>query len=267
MNKQIKLNNGNHSRVVTICDNLEDLSRQAAETFVSLALEAVQARGRFTVCLSGGSTPRQTYALLAEEPFGSALPWDAVHFFWGDERVVPLDQPDNHYTMTTDILFSRVPLPPQNIHRMQVEIGSPVEAAAAYEEMLKSFFDLVPAEVPRFDLIILGMGADAHMASLFPGTSALDDQRMVADNYVPKLKAFRLTLTLPVLNQARNIMFLVSGVGKADAFHAVQNHSMLTDLPASLLSPTEGRVYWVVDQDAASKFQSSMSTSSSEALA
>ena len=210
MNKQITLNNGNHSREVIICTDLEELSRQAAKTFLSLATEAVRGRGRFTVCLSGGSTPRRTYALLAEEPFRSSIPWDAVHVFWGDERVVPLDQPDNHYRMTTDILFSKVPLPAQNIHRMQVEIGSPVEAAAAYEEMLKSFFDLAPAGVPQFDLIILGMGADAHMASLFPGTSALDEKRLVADNYVPKLKAFRLTLTLPVLNHARNIMFLVS---------------------------------------------------------
>jgi len=267
MNKQINPGNGNDSREVAICANLEEVSRQAARTFEALANEAVEQRGRFTVCLSGGSTPRQTYALLAEEPLRSTVPWDAVHIFWGDERVVPLDQPDNHYRMTTDILFSKVPIPAENIHRMQVEIGSPVEAAAAYEAMLKSFFDLAPGELPRFDLIILGMGADAHMASLFPGTAALNDERLVADNYVPKLNAFRLTLTLPVLNHARNIMFLVSGVSKADAFHAVQNHSMRTDLPASLLCPTEGRVYWVVDQDAASKLQSSMSTSSSEALA
>lgn len=267
MNKLINLNNGNHSRDVTVCANLEELSRHAAETFLALATEAIQARGQFTVCLSGGSTPRQTYALLAEEPFLSSVPWEAVHIFWGDERVVPLDQPDNHFRMTTDILFSRVPLPPENIHRMRVEIDQPSEAAADYEAMIKSFFKLEPGELPRFDLIILGMGADAHMASLFPGTSALNDERWVADNFVPKLKMFRLTLTLSVLNNARNIMFLVSGVSKADALLAVQTHSMRSDLPASLLRPTDGRVHWVVDEEAASKLQSSMSTSSSEALA
>jgi 6-phosphogluconolactonase len=256
MSKRITLNHGSHARDVTICADLDELSREAADTFAALAIEAVQARGRFTVCLSGGSTPRQTYALLAEEPFLSTIPWDAVHIFWGDERVVPLDQPDNHYRMTTDILFSKVPIPVDNIHRMPVEMDSPVEAAAAYEALLRSFLALSPTGLPRFDLIILGMGADAHMASLFPGTPALNDKRLVADNYVPKLNAFRLTLTLPVLNQARNVMFLVSGSSKADAFEAVQNNSMRPDLPASLLCPKEGRVYWVVDQDAASKFQS-----------
>jgi 6-phosphogluconolactonase len=254
-------------RELVICADLEDLSRYAAKTFASLATEAVRERGRFTVCLSGGSTPRRTYALLAEEPFHSSVPWEHVHIFWGDERVVPLDQPDNHFRMTTDILFSKVALPANNIHRMRVESGSPAQAAADYEALLKSFFALVPGELPTFDLIILGMGADAHMASLFPGTTALDEsQRLVAANYVPKLQADRLTLTLPVLNHARRVMFLVSGASKAAAFEEVQSHSRRIELPASLLQPIAGKTYWVVDRDAASKFQGSMTTLS-EAIA
>jgi 6-phosphogluconolactonase len=230
-----------YSRTVTICSDLADLTRQAGTQFVSSAEQAVQERGRFTVCLSGGSTPRETYALLADEPLRSRTPWSKVHIFWGDERVVPMDQPDNHHRMASDIFLGKVPIPSENIHRMRVETGEPAQVADDYEALLRSFFDLGEKEMPRFDLVILGMGADGHMASLFPGTSGLrEGQRLVVGHYVPKLAADRLTLTLPVLNNARQIMFLVSGVNK------------------------DGKVLWMVDKDAASQLQSSTITQSSE---
>jgi len=245
---------------VTVCSNLSDLSRKAAALFVRLANEAVEQRGRFTVCLSGGSTPRTTYGLLAEEPFRDQVPWSQVHIFWGDERVIPSDHPDNHHQMASDILLSKVPIPAENIHRMPVENGDSQNAAREYETLLRTFFDLAEGQLPRFDLVLLGMGADAHMASLFPGTSGLKEmQSLVAAHYVPKLAADRLTLTLPVLSNARHVTFLVSGVNKAEALQLVlQGGQAEIDLPASLLRPADGEVIWMVDKDAASKLNGSI---------
>jgi 6-phosphogluconolactonase len=254
-----------YSRQVTICSDLADLSRQAAAQFVSLADRAVQERGRFTVCLSGGSTPRQTYALLADDPLRNRTPWSRVHIFWGDERLIALDQPDNHYRMASDIFLMKVPIPAQNIHRVRVEVDNPAQAASEYDGLLRSFFDLTGEEIPRFDLIILGMGADGHMASLFPGTPALKEtERLAVANYVPKLNADRLTLTLPVLNNARQIMFLVSGDNKADALRGVLEDDSRTDLPARLLRPRDGKMLWMVDNDAAGKLENSTLTLSPE---
>ena len=247
---------------VTVCSDLNDLSREAGALFVQLANQAVEERGQFTVCLSGGSTPRQTYALLTQEPLRSQTPWSQVHIFWGDERVISPDHPDNHHQMASDILFSKVPIPPDNIHRMCVENGDSAGVAREYEILLRSFFNLAEGELPRFDLILLGMGADAHMASLFPGTSGLKERRsLVAAHYVPKLAADRLTLTVPVLNNARNVVFLVSGVNKAEALQLVlQGDDPQADLPARLLRPMDGNVIWMVDKDAASKLNGSTIT-------
>lgn len=258
----------NNFRTIAVCSDLADLSRQAAAQFVDMARRAVEEHGRFTVCLSGGSTPRGTYALLAAEPLRSQVPWSKVEIFWGDERVVPLDQPDNHHQMASDILLSMVPIPAHNIHRAWVEVGKSAQAAEQYESMLRSFFDLADDEIPRFDLILLGLGADGHMASLFPGTAALGETKcLVAANYVTKLGADRLTLTLPVLNNARQIIFLVSGVKKADALQGVLEDDCRTDLPARLLCPRDGKVLWMVDKDAASKLHSSTLVPLSEVIA
>lgn len=253
---------GNRSREVIVCSDPVDLSRRAARQFVDFAKQCVAERGRFTVCLSGGSTPRQMYALLAEEPFLREAPWSDIHIFWGDERVIPLDQPDNHYRMASDIFLTRVPIPQRNVHRMPVESDTAAKAADQYENLLKTFFDLAAGELPRFDLIILGMGADGHTASLFPGTPALNETtRFVAANYVPKLAADRLTLTVPVLNEARQVMFLVSGRNKADALQRVLQNSQ-PDLPAAAISPKNGNVFWIVDEEAASGLQSSKTAAS-----
>jgi len=246
-------------RQIIVCLDSHDLSRRAATQFVELANRSVAERGRFTVCLSGGSTPRETYSLLAGEPFCNQAPWSSIHIFWGDERFIPLHDPNNHYRLATGLFLSKVPIPPENIHRMRVDHGNPSQVAFEYETSLKSFFKLSADEFPVFDLIILGMGADGHMASLFPGTPALQEmKRVVTENYVPKLSADRLTLTLPTLNRARQIMFLVSGAQKADALKQVLEGRDDGDyLPAQLLNPNGGQIKWMIDRDAASRVQSS----------
>lgn len=253
------------SRVVTVADDLDDLSRRAARFFAESAREAIDKQGRFTVALSGGSTPRRTFALFAEEPFRS-IPWNAIHIFWGDERLVPLTQPDNHFRMSTDIFLSKISIPSENVHRVMVESETPAAAADDYENQLKAFFGLDPGELPRFDLIILGMGADGHMASLFPGTPGLGErQRLVTSHFVPKVNTNRLTLTLPVLEHARQIMFLVSGTNKAETLRQVLGSTEPdATLPATLLRPKDGKVLWMVDQDAASKWRESNMTQSAE---
>ena len=242
---------------LTVCSDPDDLSQQAATRFVDIARQAVAQQGRFTVCLSGGSTPRGTYALLAREPFRDEVSWPQVHIFWGDERCIPLDQSDNHYRMASDLILSKVPIPGQNIHRMRGEATDPAQAADEYEALLRSFFGLTGQDVPRFDLILLGMGADGHTASLFPGTAALHErQRLVVAHYVPKLGATRLTLTLPVLNHANQVMFLVAGESKADAVRAVlQGDDDQPKLPARLVRPENGTVLWLIEKAAASRLQ------------
>ena len=165
----------------------DDLCRVAAEEFVRLADEAVRARGRFTVALSGGSTPEALYRLLAAEDggFRARVPWGQAHFFWGDERHVPPDHPDSNYRMAYEAMLSRVPVPPGNVHRIPAENPDAAEAAAEYAQTLRRFFDVAAGRFPRFDLILLGMGSDGHTASLFAGTDAVHDRtRLVAAPWV-----------------------------------------------------------------------------------
>jgi 6-phosphogluconolactonase len=238
-----------------VCSNSADLSRRAAAQFVNMARQAVAKQGKFVVCLSGGITPRETYALLAREPLRDEVPWPQVHVFWGDERCISMDHPDNHYRMALDILLSKVPVPAENVHRMRGEATNPLEAAVEYEALLRSFFGLAASNFPRFDLIVLGMGTDAHTASLFPGTSGLHEaERLVVANYVPKLAATRLTFTVPVLNHAHHVMFLVAGEHKAEAVRRVlQADNDEPKLPAQLVRPKKGTVMWLVDEAAASR--------------
>jgi len=238
---------------LNVFPNLDELSRQAAARFARMARETVREHGRFTVCLSGGSTPRQTYSLAAQEPPRSQIPWDAVHIFWGDERCVPLARPDNHFTMTMELLISRVPIPKGSVHRMRGEAANPHEAAPEYEASLREFFGLGPTGIPRFDLILLGMGADGHTASLFPGSPGLEERdKLVVAHYVPKVGMNRLTLTYPVLNNARVIMFLAAGNEKAEALKSVlADDTCGPILPARLVKPVEGEVIWMVDRAAA----------------
>jgi 6-phosphogluconolactonase len=239
---------------VVVCRDLQELSNEAAGQFVRLAKEAAQARGSFAVALSGGSTPRTLYGLLAGAPWREQVPWDKAHFFWGDERCVPPDHPASNYRLAQESLLSKVPLPARNIHRMPGEEADPQAGAARYAAELRQFFNLAAGSWPRFDLFLLGMGEDGHTASLFPGTAALGNRiDLVVALYVQELQTHRLTLTPPVLNNAANIFFLVSGPGKAKALQEVlQGEFRPAQLPAQAIRPTDGRLLWLVDRVAAS---------------
>ncbi len=248
------------------------LARKAASRFVALAQEAIAARGKFSVALSGGSTPRDLYALLAtpDAQRAARVDWSRVYFFWGDERAVPPDHPDSNYRMVNGVLLVHVPVPPQNVHRIRAELP-PADAARAYEQTLREFFQpqstqgtqretSVPsvssvADLPLFDLVLLGLGTNGHTASLFPHTQVLHETtRWVAAEYIDEVKMWRITLTAPVINAAANILFLVAGADKAATVRAVLRGAYRPDdLPAQLIQPTNGRAVWLMDRDAASQ--------------
>jgi 6-phosphogluconolactonase len=225
------------------------LFQAAAVEFSSLAADTIRARGKFCVALSGGSTPRSLYSLLAER-FQQSISWQKIYFFFGDERNAPPDHPDSNYRMAYEALLSKVPVSAENVFRIQAEKDAEV-AAREYEQTLRSFFHLQASEFPRFDLVLLGIGPDGHAASLFPGSAALDEMhRLVVANWVDKFKTYRITLTFPVLNRARCVMFLASGADKASILHEVfENRN--ANLPSQRVCPAEGRLVWMVDSAAA----------------
>jgi 6-phosphogluconolactonase len=224
------------------------LARAAAEHFVTLATAAIAAHGQFVVALSGGSTPRATYTLLANDELAARVDWPRVRVFWGDERCVPPDHAGSNYRMARETLLDHVPLPTRNVHRIQGELP-PDQAATAYQAELEA----VLGAGGRFDLILLGMGEDGHTASLFPSTAALHEQtRWVVAQYVDKLSAWRVTLTPVAINAAAHVTFLVYGVGKAERLREVLDGPRQPDvLPAQIVRPTDGRLLWLADAAAA----------------
>jgi 6-phosphogluconolactonase len=236
--------------MIRIYPDLEALSHAAAKLFAAEARRAVQARGRFTVALAGGGTPRRTYELLAREPFREVVPWQNTHVFWGDERCVPGDDPRNNAMMARQTLLDHVPVPSEQVHPM-ICGPSPQAAATEYEALLRSFF---ANGRPQFDLILLGLGENGHTASLFPGTSVLEEQqRWVAEVYVAEERLHRLTLTAATINQAAMVVFLVSGHGKAPILRKVLKEAQGShSIPARLIKPVDGGLLWLVDRDAAS---------------
>ena len=235
---------------LAVYPDLEALSRAAAELFVEHARQAVANCGRFSVVLSGGSTPRRTYELLSAPPARDQVPWERVHIFWGDERCVPANDPRSNSRMARRALLDRVPIPPGQIH--PISCGQePRESAEHYEGVVRAFFAEGP---PRFDLVFLGLGENGHTASLFPGTSVLDERRRwAAEVYVAEQRLFRVTLTAPLLNQAAILAFLVSGAGKAAVLREVLDGPEDPQrLPAQLIRPTNGSVRWLVDRAAGS---------------
>ncbi|HUO17369.1 MAG TPA: 6-phosphogluconolactonase [Verrucomicrobiae bacterium] len=231
----------------------QELFSIAAEEVLHAANDAVADRGRFTIALSGGSTPKSLYNLLATNA-KSALPWDRMFFFWGDERHVAPNDPESNYRMADEAMLSKIPIAPNQVFRIGAENPDAGAAAEAYELTLKRFFASGTGEFPRFDMILLGMGPDGHTASLFPGTAALQERsRLVVANWVEKFKTHRITLTLPVLNEARRVMFLVSGSDKAEALKIVlEGNAPGEQYPAKLVKPSDGRLIWLLDRAAAS---------------
>ena len=231
----------------------EELAEAAARDFAAKAEAAMGERGRFAVALAGGSTPKATYEILARD-YAHQLDWSGVHVFFGDERTVPPEHEDSNYRMAYEALLSHVPV--GSIHRMRGEL-SPGEAAAAYEEELREFFE-ASDEPPSFDLILLGIGEDGHTASLFPNTPALDvADRWVVENPVEKLDTIRLTLTVPVLNASRAVNFLVAGEGKAEALKEIlEGDADPHEYPAKLVRPAGGELTWMMDRAAASSLGS-----------
>jgi 6-phosphogluconolactonase len=240
---------------VQVYPDAATLTHAAAEHFVARAAEAVTARGRFTITLSGGSTPRSTYTLLASDEYAPRVDWSRVHVFWGDERCVPPDHPDSNYRTAHEALLRHVPIPTGNVHRIHGEL-EPERAAREYERALLTVFGASPGgPPPRFDLVLLGMGDDGHTASLFPGTAAVHEgERWVVAHLVPKLSAWRVTLTPAVINAAAHATFLVSGAAKAERLREVLKGPHRPDvLPAQIVNPTGGQLLWLVDAAAASR--------------
>jgi 6-phosphogluconolactonase len=231
------------------------LSHEAAQLVVRLANEAIVTRGRFSIALSGGSTPRALYGLLGSEPYRSQIDWSKVHIFWSDERCVPPASPDSNYHMAQEVLLSRVPLSPEQIHRMPAEQPDHAASAAAYAREIQRVFGT--DGVPEFDLMQLGMGPEGHTASLFPHQASLhEQQRLVKFVTVPKPPPERLTFTPPILNAARHVLFLVTGAEKADAIQAVLSSDYRPDeYPAQIIRPASGDVVWMLDEAAASKLK------------
>jgi 6-phosphogluconolactonase len=239
---------------IRIVTTAEALSLAAATEFVNRATAAVHEKNSFTVALSGGSTPKSLYALLANDPsWRERIPWAQTHCFWGDERHVPPDHPDSNYCMASEVMLSKVPIPSTNIYRIKGEYPDAEQVAYEYEQTLRGFFRLPVGQYPRFDLVFLGLGSDAHTASLFPGTQALhEQQRLVVANWVGKFYAERITMTAPVLNNAACVVFLVSGEEKALPVKAVlEGRYEPSQLPAQLIRPRHGQLVWFVDHAAA----------------
>lgn len=242
----------------------DELALKAARLFARMADQYVLGCGRFTVALSGGSTPKAMFSVLAAEPFLDTVPWSSIYFFWGDERCVLPDHPDSNYKMTSETLLSKVPVPAENVFRIPAELEDPNHAAEEYTSTLTRYFLAGPganrtgtaplSKVPRFDLVFLGMGPDGHTASLFPHSAALQAGNKIAvANYVEKFKAHRITLTAATINNARNVTFLAAGEDKAETLKNVLEGSHQPDVyPSQLIRPSNGTLLWMVDQAAAS---------------
>jgi len=236
---------------IAIYPDIATLSHDAAQHIVRIANESIATYGRFTMALSGGTTPRKTYELLGSEPYSRQINWTLVHIFWGDERSVPPESPDSNYRMAHEILLSKIPVPAVQVHRMLANEPDRDVASQEYVEDMQRVF--ATDDIPSFDLIQLGMGPEGHTASLFPHQEALhEERRLVMPVSVPKPPPDRLTFTPPLLNAARNILFLVTGSDKADALHAVLEGPYQPDeYPTQIVRPPNGEVVWMVDTAAA----------------
>ncbi len=244
--------------MIRVYDDFEALSRGAAELFIQLAGTSVHDRGQFSVALAGGNTPRRTYELLSQNHFKEHVAWDQAHIFWGDERCVPPDDQRSNARMARQALLGLVPIPHAGIHPIECA-ESPPDAAQRYESLLQAFFAGGP---PRLDIIFLGLGENGHTASLFPFSPALAEQvRWISDVYIADQNIYRVTMTAPLINQARSVIFIVSSQSKAKVLQEVlEGPRDPMRLPAQLIEPEPhgGEIYWLVDKPAASMLTKSV---------
>ncbi|HTR25014.1 MAG TPA: 6-phosphogluconolactonase [Terriglobales bacterium] len=240
------------TRSISILPTAADLFHAAAEEFTKAGRQAIGAQGRFTVALSGGSTPKSLYSLLAASY--PDFPWARTYLFFGDERHVPPSDAESNYRMVSESLLSKIAIPAQNVFRVKAENPDAAAAATEYESQLKKFFGLKANEFPRFDLILLGMGPDGHTASLFPDSEGLKEtSKLVIANWVEKFKTHRLTFTFPVLNNAAEVIFLASGQDKAAMVHEVLEVTHTPSYPSQQVQPSNGRLLWMLDEAAAAR--------------
>ena len=234
--------------------NPEAVAQAAARIFSSAVQMAAETRGVARVAISGGTTPKRVFQLLADpaQPFLTSIPWAKLHLYWVDERSVPPTDNDSNYKMTNEAMLSKIPLPAEQVHRMEGELP-PDEAASRYETVLRNTMKLEGAESPAFDLLLLGMGDDGHTASLFPHTEALHElSRLVVANHVPQKDTWRITLTFPVINQARQVAFLIEGAAKAGILGEVLTGAHDPErLPSQLIRPSTGDLLFLLDTAAA----------------
>ncbi len=240
------------TRSIEVLPTAADLFHAAAEEYVRVARTAIGAQGRFAVALSGGSTPKALYSLLATN-YADFI-WNRVFLFFGDERHVPPTDPESNYRMVNESLLTKIAIPAENVFRVHSENPDATAAAADYEAQIRRFFELKPNEFPRFDLILLGVGPDGHTASLFPDSPALDEpSRLVVANWVAKFNTHRITFTFPVLNRAAEVLFLASGPDKAEMLHQVLEGKSNPPLPSQTVQPSDGKLLWMLDEAAAAK--------------
>ncbi len=229
-----------------ISETPEAMAERVATDFVACVQQTLAQKERFTLALSGGATPKLLFACLTQEPLRSQIPWEKLWIFWGDERCVPPEHPESNYGMARDHLLSKVPVVSAHVFRMRGE-DPPTEAARVYSKVMHDFFKTTE-EWPTFDLMIMGMGVDGHTASLMPGTAALEEERRwVVENIVRSLQTVRMTMTLPVINHALQVWFLVSGAKKAPAY-AKARAEPKEECPASLVRPEHGELRWYIDK-------------------
>ena len=250
-------------RDVRILTNLDAIAKRVAQEFVQAATAAVSEKGSFSVALSGGSTPKALYSLLANDAgLRAQVPWDKMYFYFGDERSVGPDDGDSNFRMANETMLSKVPIKPEQVFRIKGEYKDSEKAAQEYDEALRSSFEIGKGKIavgkigedqfPRFDLVLLGMGNEGHTASLFPGTQALrETKRIAVRNWVGKLYTDRITLTAPAINYAARVIFMVTGADKALALKGVLEGSYEPEqLPAQMIQPSNGQLLWLVDTTA-----------------
>jgi len=255
-------------RTVTIFPDVAAIAQHAATIFVSAAQQAVKERGVFRVAMAGGSTPKTLYALLVSDPFRSQLPFDKMQLFFGDDRHVPPDHGDSNYRMVSENFTSKTAIKPEQVFRMKTELQDTEKAALDYEQILKTQFALKPGELPRFDLMMLGMGNEGHTLSLFPGTTALrDNGRLVVRTWVGKLYTERITCTAPVANNSAAVLFMIAGADKASALKAVLEGPYEPEqLPSQLIKPANGKLIFLVDSAAGGMLSKELATTGSGAV-